>query len=596
MSLLNLLTEQDKKNMVDYIEKYATEGRNMECDLEYYLRDWDKCKSSYLSKLFDDDKLIMERSIHVQTPSNIIEDKVDKLLCKYSDFLDKVANTASDYLNDWREVDLVNSITYRRNLVSNKIHRNSTRTLTIERDDKEYKIDICNGAKPLRVLAKVVEALGLEKEEYEQFRIAHSMIFNTKGFDGTICLSIHPLDFMTMSDNSSNWSSCMSWQNRGCYRQGTVEMMNSPMIVCAYLKGKDGMALPYGGEWNNKRWRELFIVNREVIMNVKSYPYMSDELTGYCVDWLRELVTNKLGWTFSEKKDEWTPEDDDGNYIGFGPYDRAVFETGYMYNDIAENYNYRHLLYYGTELDSQSTQLYCNYSGEFICAICGSYGSPADDGEGGSLICEDCEGPRYECCECGASYYNEDDLYWVGDNYYCEDCYDRLPVDIITDDKIEESDRSFLYVLKKNDEGKAEIDSAYSISDRHLSRYGMRRIYNSRTNFFKKIHLVEHMFLGRMVTEVVAYVYKDELTKEGIQYILEDDTAEYDYDEISETLNNGVLKMANGEKDIEFNVVHYDFTTGRTTRTELNEVGSEVIVVRDIDSDVIITSEVKTVA
>ena len=54
--------------------------------------------------------------------------------------------------------------------------------------------------------------------------------------------------------------------------------------------------------------------------------------------------------------------------------------------------------------------------------------------------------------------------------------------------------------------------------------------------------------------------------------------------------------MANGEKDSEFNVVHYDFTTGRTTRTELNEVGNEVTVVRDIGSDVIITSETKTVA
>ena len=90
MNLFNLLTKQDKKNMVDYIESYATEGKNMECDLEYYLRDWDKCKSSYLSKLFDDDKLIMERSIHVQTPSNIIGDKVDRLLFEYRDFLDNV--------------------------------------------------------------------------------------------------------------------------------------------------------------------------------------------------------------------------------------------------------------------------------------------------------------------------------------------------------------------------------------------------------------------------------------------------------------------------------------------------------------------------
>ena len=38
-----------------------------------------------------------------------------------------------------------------------------------------------------------------------------------------------------MSDNNSGWESCMSWRNNGCYRRGTVEMMNSPYVIVAYL-------------------------------------------------------------------------------------------------------------------------------------------------------------------------------------------------------------------------------------------------------------------------------------------------------------------------------------------------------------------------
>ena len=72
-------------------------------------------------------------------------------------------------------------------------------------------------------------------DEWEEIRLAHSQIFNTNKMTGTLCLSIHPLDYATASDNDNGWSSCMSWRDDGCYRMGTVEMMNSPMVICAYF-------------------------------------------------------------------------------------------------------------------------------------------------------------------------------------------------------------------------------------------------------------------------------------------------------------------------------------------------------------------------
>ena len=42
-----------------------------------------------------------------------------------------------------------------------------------------------------------------------------------------------------MSDNDYGWDSCMGWMNEGEYRLGTVEMMNSPCIVVAYIDGEE---------------------------------------------------------------------------------------------------------------------------------------------------------------------------------------------------------------------------------------------------------------------------------------------------------------------------------------------------------------------
>ena len=49
--------------------------------------------------------------------------------------------------------------------------------------------------------------------------------------------------------------------DEGSYRLGTVEMMNSPMVICAYLSGKNQMDINGVYEWNSKKWRAWAIVS-----------------------------------------------------------------------------------------------------------------------------------------------------------------------------------------------------------------------------------------------------------------------------------------------------------------------------------------------
>jgi hypothetical protein len=131
------------------------------------------------------------------------------------------------------------------NFIQNKITRlyNDKESLSFVSPKDGSKVTITLGMKFMKALGKVVEAYNLDQEMFEEFRIAHSQILNDKKLSGRLCLSIHPLDYMTMSDNESDWGSCMSWREGGCYRRGTVEMMTSPVVVVAYLKSEIDMNL-----------------------------------------------------------------------------------------------------------------------------------------------------------------------------------------------------------------------------------------------------------------------------------------------------------------------------------------------------------------
>ena len=61
-----------------------------------------------------------------------------------------------------------------------------------------------------------------------------SRIIQEDKIEGTLCLSVHPLDFLSLSENTYNWRSCHSLD--GEYRAGNLSyMMDKHTIIC-YLK------------------------------------------------------------------------------------------------------------------------------------------------------------------------------------------------------------------------------------------------------------------------------------------------------------------------------------------------------------------------
>lgn len=319
-------------------------------------------------------------------------------------------------------------------------------------DGKSIKIQ--KGCRPLRMIARVAKAYG-GLNLVDEFQTEVSLVLNQKKLKGTITLSIHPLDYMTMSDNWSDWSSCMSWQEEGCYRRGTVEMMNSRCVLVAYLASADRNMEIYDMnghkcEWNNKKWRELFIVTPEVITGVKGYPYQNDDLVQTINSWIKELAEANLGWNYCANNTKYQHREA-FNYVdtnGETQSCKLYFSTCTMYNDFGTID--QHWCIMGEHADDYVD---IDYSGAEICLCCGD--SCCDfDGEG-ALVCYDCDGDHSTCEECGCRMY-EDDMYELDGSYYCESCYQNLAeIDVLTED---EHNRRNMYWVQIVPEGTQTSD------------------------------------------------------------------------------------------------------------------------------------------
>lgn len=100
--------------------------------------------------------------------------------------------------------------------------------------------------------------------------------------EGYLYLSVHPLDYLTMSETNEGWHSCHSLD--GSYRGGNLNYMVDSTTIVAYLADEENKKLRTfegsGLTWNSKKWRVLIHYNREneaIYLN-KQYPYSCNAL------------------------------------------------------------------------------------------------------------------------------------------------------------------------------------------------------------------------------------------------------------------------------------------------------------------------------
>jgi hypothetical protein len=451
VSLRERLPQEDKVIIERYIKTYAQPydfyPHHNFAGVDRILEHWDYSKR-YLYKIFGN-QFIVKVPVSYEKDSSTTYREIDEMLRRgegrtFYDSYYKWANDKCEEMVTWNRehlnslsyiptpyitFDIVMSLIYSDYLINNKYEGGKSICLITPKDKKIW---IKPGCKVIRTLGKIAEAFDLQG--FEEFRLAHSRILNQKSLKGDLHLSIHPLDFMTMSDNNCDWDSCMNWRDGGCYRRGTVEMMNSNCVVVAYLTSSEPFYPFYNDKevsWTNKKWRSLIIINDDLIMSVKNYPYHNEHLTKTAIKILKKLMIENA----DKGKDYFVPEmftfkeseEFEFNFEGLDHPHQVYFETDYMYNDFGTTDHYAVIRNAPSSFNSLP-YTYINYSGVASCMWCGQTSCfDFDEDEACELVGTCCNEIIY-CEQCGHRV-SPDDVLYIDDMSYCSCCYNEYAVE-----------------------------------------------------------------------------------------------------------------------------------------------------------------------
>lgn len=422
--LLEKITEDELEMFNCYREYYAVDenaslNNSVFAPAKEILLPWENAKLSFLYKLFGSDKLILKKEVSYEKSSDQLESEITRNVFRRQG--EKFYNNLYNFINNnWygeNNIKKLVNLLYENALAKNKYEGESFEVKFP--NGKGYRIS--TGCKISKALSKIADGFGIEG--YEEFRIAHSQVLNQKKLTGNLVLSIHPLDYITMSDNDCGWESCMSWKYNGEYRQGTVEMMNSPSVLVAYLESEKPMKICQK-DWSNKKWRQLFIADESLIVSIKDYPYYNRDLTVIVCEWLRELAKENLGLEYSSINKFKNNEE------SFAVNGRDIifrFNTDWMYNDFGCVPDY-HALMIG---NIPEEKIVCNrwyncdayeflYSGPSQCMICGKI-HPYLENES-NLVCTECQ--SFSRCDWCEEYCSEENLIYFNGSYICPSCYE----------------------------------------------------------------------------------------------------------------------------------------------------------------------------
>lgn len=444
--MIDKISLEEKAIMEKYIYQYISRDVPKEgnrASIDYILRFWDHNKES-LFNLFNRNLILSKRVSYVKDYDELYDDMSNVIF--HDPHRDE---KVKEFIRSYRALEIVQrnyDLEYLLtvdNLVNNEWKRNESFSVELA-DGKTLKIQ--KGSKIIKSISKIAKAYNLPY--FEDFRIAHSMVLNQKKLTGNLCISIHPLDYMTMSDNNCNWDSCMTWTDFGDYRRGTVEMMNSPYIVVAYLTADSDYEIVCNHYWNNKKWRQLFIVSPEMISGIKGYPYCNQYLEKEVATWIRELAINNLGWDFYDSMDKWS----NNNVVAanHGVYKVKTY-TNAMYNDCGAN----QMAYFSPSTPSVYA---IELSGESECMWCGEVSNGFNEAD--CLVCDACDNGTV-CEYCGDIIRYEEDVLEIDGRIICRDCYENyvLRCDSCDDDVFEED---IVHVYASVDDGESVLRNAIS--------------------------------------------------------------------------------------------------------------------------------------
>ena len=278
---------------------------------------------------------------------------------------------------------------------------------------EDYNVDRLNqlnedfrfraGMKVTKVVGKICKAYGWDQLEgfnaaYAKFCDALSPIKVTRH----TCVSINPLDYLLMS-NGNSWTSCHDIGNdpddAGCHSSGTISyMLDSHSIIFYTVDAKyDGNNI----ELEPKIQRQVFGYNDYQLVQSRLYPQSNDSGSNDVYADIRGIMQKVIADCL-DIPNLWVKKPVFHVHKGSGAtcYADWSCQSSLCSTSVIK----------GKDVNTLG---HITLGKEPICIECG-YRHNYDN----NISC--CENKHY-CTNCGCRI-DGDDIYWIGDDPYCDDC------------------------------------------------------------------------------------------------------------------------------------------------------------------------------
>jgi len=330
--------------------------------------------------------------------------------------------------------------------------------------------------KGMKLSKVLMKEFGLDAEDVRQ---KLSMLIQSNKVTGKLCLSVHPLDYLSASENNHGWRSCHALD--GEYRTGNISYMLDDCTIMAYLKSNSGDVelprFPHNVPWNDKKWRVYLHVDREnkIVYAGRQYPFHTDkglELISEIIhnfayfkpehsreDLLKhaqKVVNPNMSWNdftqnylrkhrfhhyglkgpaiingeqvnFTETKfivaddcyNEGTKIVPGKNYIKNDP-------AAVNFNDVIQSHTYSPWMMPYEDRSDEMLPMHVDHPlivGKAVpCLCCGKH----DVADSDTMVCSACrEGDDMESCAICGAVFPRDEMHWdASRGYICPDCYD----------------------------------------------------------------------------------------------------------------------------------------------------------------------------
>lgn len=312
----------------------------------------------------------------------------------------------------------------------------------------EKKTKIPKGTK----IVKAFKYFEKNKEVLANLQNQASMIIQEDKVSGILCFSVHPLDFLSSSENTHSWRSCHALD--GEYRAGNLSyLLDNSTIICYLKSDEEKHKLPNFPEdvpWNSKKWRMwLFLENnREALFAGRQYPFFSpaalEAVRNFYLHsiaqqrdrvwsgWYSDFITRFPGREGSVSRDR---ELTNGRNVMLCNKIYPMLElvedanNSRHFNDLI--YSSFYIPYYCWSYFPETNEpLKFNIGSPVPCLRCGKNHVDLD----ASMICLNCdaevgtgENDYFTYCACCERRVPRDQACWLDsiDDYLCPECYDK---------------------------------------------------------------------------------------------------------------------------------------------------------------------------